>query len=149
MFDNRPRLAEPPLEHDDATIALDAAGDAVVVAGPSDEPPHGVRVLGIEAPARRLRLAEGPPLRYDTLNADVPLPRLVDLLGHHAPEGVRAAAATLRALASRDANESDDDATFSRSVVRIHHWLATVDIRPSMPAVDRGATEAERTVAAR
>ena len=75
---------------------------------------------------------------------------LVLLLGRHAPEGVRAAAAMLRALASHGgANESEDDAAFARSVVRIHHWLATVDIRPSMPAVDRGATEAERTVAAR
>jgi UDP-galactopyranose mutase len=149
VFDARPRLAEPPLEQDEVTIAVDAAGE-VVVDGDANEPAHGVRVVDIEAPARRLRLAEGPPLRYDTLHANVPLPRLVELLGRHAPRGVREAAATLRALASTaGATDEETEASFSRAVVRIHHWLATVDIRPSMPASDHGATEAERTVAVR
>ncbi|HXW10795.1 MAG TPA: hypothetical protein VD737_09275, partial [Steroidobacteraceae bacterium] len=150
VFDARPRLAEPAFERDEATVVLDAEGD-VVVAGDPGEPPNGVRVLGVEAPARRLRLADGPPLRYDSLNARLPLPRLVELLGRYAPRGVREAAATLRTLASStgDAGDAGAAADFSRNVVRIHHWLATVDIRPSMPAADHAATEAERTLAAR
>jgi UDP-galactopyranose mutase len=150
VFDARPRLAEPPLERDEATVVLDAQGD-VVVAGDPGEHPSGVRVLGVEAPARQLQLANGPHLRYDTLSAQVPLPRLVELLGRHAPRGVREAAAALRTLASstEDAGDPGAAADFSRNVVRIHHWLATVDIRPSMSAADHGATEAERTVAAR
>jgi hypothetical protein len=146
VFGARPRLGEPPLEQDQATIVLDAAGD-VVVAGDASERVNGVRVLGIEAPARRLRLAEGLALRYDTLYANVPLPRLVDLLGRHAPQGVRDAATRLRAPASSGAAANvDADARFARQVVRIHHWLATVDIRPVMPSDERGTTEAERAM---
>jgi UDP-galactopyranose mutase len=148
VFGAQPRLGEPPLEQDQATIVLDAAGD-VVVAGDASERVNGVRVLGIEAPARRLRLAEGLALRYDTLYANVPLPRLVDLLGRHAPQGVRDAATRLRAPASSGAAANvDADARFARQVVRIHHWLATVDIRPVMPRDERGATEAERAMPA-
>ena len=149
VFDSRPRLAEPPLEHDQSTIVLDASGD-VVVAGDSSDRANGIRVLGIEAPARRLRLAEGPTLRYDTLCADVPLPRLIDLLGRHAPRGVRDAATSLLTSPSNDAAANvDAEVSFARHVVRIHNWLATVDIRPRLPAFDRGTTEAERAVAAR
>jgi UDP-galactopyranose mutase len=146
VFDSRRRPGEPPLEVEQATIVLDASGDVVVASDASDRA-NGLRVLGIEAPARRLRLAEGLALRYDTLYANVPLPRLVDLLGKHAPQGVRDAATTLRTLAANGAAANGDaDAGFARKVVRIHNWLATVDILPLMPSVDRGATEAERTV---
>jgi UDP-galactopyranose mutase len=142
-LDERPRLVARPLALDEATIALGDPGD-VVIAGDTDPRVAGMRVRSIEAPARRLDLAEGPPVRYDTLYANVPLPCLVELLDSHAPRGVREAAASLRNL---DRERGAED--FARRSVRIHNWLATVDIRSALPAVDRGASEAERAVMAR
>lgn len=144
VFDARPRLVAVSVHVDEATIALDDSGD-VVVAGDAGTRFAGLRVVSIEAPARRLDLEAGPPLRYDTLHAHVPMPRLVELLGCHAPRGVREAAASLR----RPLPAPNAELDFARRIVRIHNWLATVDIRPALPAVDRGASEAERAVIVR
>jgi UDP-galactopyranose mutase len=146
VFDTRPPPAERPLELHEVTIALDDSGD-VLIAGDADPRVAGVRVLSIESPARRLNLVTGLPVRYDTLHANVPMPRLVELLGQRAPQGIRAAAASLRELVS--ASSEDAELDFARLIVRIHNWLTTVDIRPALPAVDRDATKAERAVMAR
>ncbi|HEX6573023.1 MAG TPA: glycosyltransferase [Steroidobacteraceae bacterium] len=143
VFGSRPALPEPPVSHDEVTISLDDPGDVVVAH------PGNARVVAIEAPARRLRLAHGASLRYDSLNANVPLPQLVELLGAHAPRGVREAAAHLREQAPGDAPATDSDASFARRIVRIHNWLATVDIRPSLPTPVRSASPLTREAIAR
>jgi glycosyltransferase involved in cell wall biosynthesis len=124
---------------DEVTLALDEDGNI--------HETHGQReVLRIEPQARRLRLATGETLGYCDLFAVIPLPRLVDLLGHGAPQGVRDAAADLR-RGHEDREETDTDAThaavgadvwaddaerFARNVERIQNWLATQDIHPAV-----------------
>ena len=144
VFGSRPALSEPPVSHDEVTISLDDAGDVVVAdAG-------NARVVAIEAPARRLRLAHGASLRYDTLNANVPLPQLVELLGAHAPRGVREAAASLsEQVSSGDVPAAASDVRFARRIVRVHNWLATVDIRPSLPTPVHSASPLTRAAIAR
>ena len=105
------------------TLGMDAVSKAPI------ETASGERVVAIDAPARRLHLADGSTLRYDTLLADVPLPELIELLGHRAPQGVREAAASLRATGGSNC-AADPDVCFARKVVRIHNWLQVVDIRP-------------------
>jgi hypothetical protein len=143
VFGPRPAWPEPPVSHDEVTISLDDPG-GIVVAHPGN-----ARVVAIEAPARRLRLEHGASLRYDTLNANVPLPQLVELLGTHAPRGVREAAAYLREQASGDVPAADSDVRFAHRIVRIHNWLATVDIRPSLPTPLRSASPLTREAIAR
>ncbi|HET9693578.1 MAG TPA: glycosyltransferase [Steroidobacteraceae bacterium] len=138
--------AETAEQRPEVTIALDAAGDAIV------EVASGARVLAVEVPARRLRLADGSMLRYDTLVADVPLPALVDLLGAGAPRGVHDAAAALRTHHAREAAVDGEHADrFSGQAVRIHNWLHAVDIRSSLPraAAATGSIQPSSPVEAR
>ena len=125
----------------EVALALDESGAPV-------EAETGRRVVAIEAPARRVRLADGTVLRYDTLAAGVPLPKLVELLGRSAPRGVRAAA---DALGAEHAGRSAEprEARFAEQVVRIHNWLGVVDIRAALPAPDGASATAQRSIAAR
>jgi hypothetical protein len=116
------------------TLGIDAVSNAPI------ETASGERVVAIDPPARRLHLADGSTLRYDALLADLPLPELVELLGQRAPQGVREAAASLRATGSSDC-AADADVCFARRVVRIHNWLQVVDIRPGVGTADERAAQ--------
>jgi hypothetical protein len=135
--------ASRPARVEEVTLQLDADGRVRETYGQRE-------VLGIEPQARRLHLAAGQTLGYCDLFAVIPLPQLVDLLGRHAPRGVREAAADLRetrkpvridASDARRAPDSlpgddgeaacDETERFARNVVRIQNWLATQDIHPA------------------
>jgi glycosyltransferase involved in cell wall biosynthesis len=143
VFGARRAGAEATRDESVVTLTLDTASAEVLAS------PTGTAVRAIDAPGRRLECDDGSTVRYETLVAQIPLPRLVALLGESAPRGVRRAASMLEDDRNRAGDAGDPDLCFAHNVVRIHNWLGTVDIRSCLPVLERPDAESAAVAAAR
>ncbi|HEU4828281.1 MAG TPA: FAD-dependent oxidoreductase [Gemmatimonadales bacterium] len=78
----------------------------------------GTRVLAISPKQRKLRTSDGRTHSYDQLISTMPLPALVDVIGHEAPAEVQAAARALKHVSVRCVNIG-----IGREALTEKHWI--------------------------
>jgi UDP-galactopyranose mutase len=78
----------------------------------------GTRVTGISPRQRTLRTSDGRTVAYEQLISTMPLPALVNLIGHEAPAAIQNAAAALRHVSVRCVNIG-----VGREALTEKHWI--------------------------